>query len=164
VIVYRASRRQRSEFDPLDELPSVARNGWRFNDAKTPILYAAGVEALSLLEVAVRPGWELVQEINVAKIEVPDGSVVTLEELGITLPNNWNARPAARDARSIAREFLAAVDDTKASGEVVCGVFVPSIISTSDFNVLLDPRQKSAFKVVEWARIPFETLRNTSTS
>lgn len=161
--LFRASLLPRANFDPLDSGRSVARDGWRFNDRKTEILYAAEVEALALLEVVVRPGWELVREITVATIEVPNAAVVDLGDLGITLPTNWNGRPVARDAQSIGTEFLAALDARPTKARLVVGVRVPSVISTSDRNVLLDPRQKAAYRVVDWARIPFETLRSTAT-
>ena len=62
-------------FDALDSSPSVAGpKGWRFNDLATEILYAAEVEALATLEVAVRPGWETIEHVLIATIEVPDGS------------------------------------------------------------------------------------------
>jgi RES domain-containing protein len=99
----------------------------------------------------------------VAAIEVPDGSIVDLHDLGITLPSNWNMRPAAPNAQRIAAEFLAAVDRKAADGQRICGVRVPSVISGSDRNVLLDPRQKGVFSVACWSRIPFDWLVGTST-
>ena len=161
--VYRTSGKPRAQFEPLDSSASVSRDGWRYNDSRTEILYAAEVEALSILEVVARPGWETVVELNVAAIEVPDGSIAGLDELAITLPSNWNQRPAARNAQRIGAEFLAAVDRARATGRTVCGVRVPSVISTTDHNVLLDPRQKSAYRVADWSRIPFEWLVSTST-
>src|SRR6202044_4175038 len=83
--------------------------GWRFNDLTTEILYAAEVEALATLEVAVRPGWETIQQVLVATIEIPDGTIALPEDIGIHLPSNWNARPVADDSRQIAREFMNAV-------------------------------------------------------
>jgi RES domain-containing protein len=161
--VYRASRRPRIAFDPLDASASVARDGWRFNDRRSEILYTAEVEALSILEVAARPGWDTVAELTIAAIEVPDGTVFELPALGLVLPSNWNLRPAGRSAQSIGREFLAAVDREAAAGRRVCGVRVPSVISTTDHNVLLDPRQKAGFSVASWARIPFDWLVGTAT-
>lgn len=161
--VFRASRKPRARFDPLDASASVARDGWRFNDSRTEILYAAEVEALSILEIVARPGWETVAELNVAAIEVPDGSVVDLDDLAITLPSNWNQRPAARNAQRIGAEFLAAVDDARAAGRSVCGVRVPSVISKTDHNVLLDPRQTATYRVANWSRIPFDWLISTGT-
>lgn len=163
MIVYRATRRPRAGFDPLDASASVARDGWRWNDQRTEILYAASVEALATLEVVARPGWDKVSELNIARIEVPDGSVVRTEDLGITLPSNWNQRPAARNAQKIGAEFLAAVDKQREDGIQVCGLLVPSVISETDQNVLLDPRQKAAYSVVGWIRTPFDWLTNTPT-
>lgn len=161
--VYRASRRPRAEFDPLDSSPSVARDGWRFNDKRSEILYAAEVQALAILEVVARPGWASVAELTVAAIEVPDHTVFDLAELGIVLPSNWNQRPAARNAQRIGAEFLEAVDREAAAGRRVCGVRVPTVISTSDHNVLLDPRQRRSYRVAAWSRIPFDWLLGTAT-
>lgn len=141
----------------------MARDGWRFNDSKTEILYAAAVEALALLEVVVRPGWESVREITVASIEIPDGTVVDLDHVGVTLPTNWNARPVARDSQSIGAEFLRAIEARPPGAKTICGLRVPSVVSTTDFNVLLDPGQKASYRITHWTRIPFETLRTTGT-
>ncbi|MDZ7651597.1 MAG: RES family NAD+ phosphorylase [Burkholderiaceae bacterium] len=161
--LFRASRLPRAQFDPLDSSRSVARDGWRFNDGKTEILYAATVEALALLEVVVRPGWESVREITVASIDVPEGSVVDLDDVGISLPTNWNARPVARDSQSIGAELLRIIDTRARGAAEICGLRVPSVVSSTDFNVLLDPRQKTSYRVTHWARIPFATLRSTAT-
>jgi RES domain-containing protein len=163
VRVYRATRKPRALFDPLDSSASVSRDGWRYNDNRTEILYAAEVEALAILEVVGRPGWETVAELTIAAVEVPDGSIVKLSDVAITLPSNWNQRPAARNAQRIGAEFLAAVDRAATQGRIVCGLRVPSVISTSDHNVLLDPRQKSAYRIGEWSRIPFDWLISTAT-
>ena len=59
-------------------------------------------------------------------------------------------------------EFLAAVDREAAASRGVCGVRVPSVISTSDHNVLLDPRQVRSFSIAAWSRIPFDWLLGTA--
>lgn len=100
--VYRASHFP-DHFDPLDATPSVARAGWRFNDQDTPILYAAEVQSLAILEVAARPAWAAIKELAIFPITVP-GEIVTLDELGIVLPTNWNNRPSAHSARRIGAE------------------------------------------------------------
>ena len=149
-------------FDPLDCASSVAGpKGWRFNDLSTEILYTAEVEALAILEVAVRPGWETIQQVLVATIEIPDSSVVLLGDLGIVLPSNWNARPAADDSRLIAREFLDAVARLPVGDNRPLGLRVPSVLSVSDFNVLLDPSRKAGFTATISSRIAFETHRGT---
>ena len=89
-----------------------------------------------------RPGWATVADITIAAIAVPEGSVVSLEELGLLLPTNWNVRPAGPNAQRIGGEFLKAVDQAATEDRQICGVRVPSVISTTDWHVLLDPRQR----------------------
>jgi RES domain-containing protein len=138
--VYRASRRPQSAFDPLDASSSVARDGWRFNDRKHPILYTAEVQSLAIIEV------------------------VDLVDLALTLPSNWNVRPAAANAQRLGAEFLEAVDKAEAAGRRICGLRVPSVISSVDHNVLLDPRQVAEYTIDSWARIPFERLVSPPTA
>lgn len=161
--MYRASRKARAAVDPLDASASVARDGWRFNDKRSAILYAAQVQSLAILEVVSRPGWSTVGELTIAAIAVPEGSVVSLEDLGLLLPTNWNVRPVGPNAQSIGGEFLKAVDLAATEGRLICGVLVPSVISTTDFNVLLDPRQRELYRIAEWVRIPFNWLVGTAT-
>jgi len=155
----RAVRGAGGDFDPLDASGSVAGPlGWRFNDPLTPILYTAEREALAVLEVAVRPGWESVREVLIAPIEVPEDSVVDLADLGIELPQDWSARPAAPAARRIARRFL---ERAAAVSPRPLGVRVPSVLSASDYNVLLDPGQLGAARAGAIHRLAFKALLAT---
>ena len=157
-----AGRWGSSRFDALDPPLSIAGpKGWRFNDLSTEILYVAEVEALATLEVAVRPGWESIQQVLIATIEIPDGSLVTLSDLKILLPTNWNSRPASDDSRLIAREFLDAIASIPTGAARPIGLRVPSVLSSTDFNVLLDPSRKSEMSAIISSRIPLNTLRVT---
>lgn len=148
--------------DALDSSSSVrGPKGWRFNDLGTEILYTAEVEALATLEVAVRPGFDNIRHILIASIELPDDSIVDLSTLGIALPSNWNARPVADDSRTIAREFLDALAKLPAGSLKPVGLRVPSVLSASDHNVLLDPSRKREYTATISNRIPFSTLRAT---
>jgi RES domain-containing protein len=148
-------------FDPLDSSGSIAGpKGWRFNDLATEILYTAEVEALATLEVAIRPGFHTIKHILIATIEIPDDSVVDLDDLGIVLPSNWNARPVADDSRTMAREFLDAISRLPVTDRKPIGVRVPSVLSGSDHNVLIDPSRKTECKANILSRIAFRTLRN----
>lgn len=152
----RAVRGGAGLFNALDATGSVAGPlGRRFNDPLTPILYTAEREALAILEVAVRPGWETVREVLIAPIDIPDDAVVELADLGIELPADWNARPAAPAARSIARKFL---DRAGARSPSPLGLRVPSVLSTSDFNVLLDPSRGASYRAGRAHRLPFNAL------
>lgn len=154
-----------ASFDPLDSSGSVSGPlGWRFNDLSTEILYTAQVEALAVLEVAVRPGFDTIKQIMIGAIDVPDDSVVDLADLGIVLPSNWNSRPVADDSRIIAREFLNAVAALPKGRHKPVGVRVPSVLSASDFNVLLDPSRRSEYSTSISNRLAFEFLRRTDSS
>jgi RES domain-containing protein len=158
----RAWRAGLATFDILDSASSVSGpKGWRFNDLSTEILYAAEVEALATLEVTVRPGWETIQQVLIATIEIPDGSLVNPADLGITLPGNWASRPVADDSRMIAREFLEAVARLPAGVPRPAGLRVPSVLSATDYNVLLDPSRKDEYSARITNRIPFKTFRAT---
>ena len=162
--VYRARAwRPRSRaFEPLESSGSISGpRGWRFNDLATEILYTAEVEALAVLEVAIRPGLETIDQILVATIDIPDDSVVNLADLKITLSSNWNARPVSDDSRTIAREFLDGMSRLPARAKKPVGLRVPSVLSGSDFNVLLDPARKSEYQATITSRIPFGKLRKT---
>ena len=156
----RAWRSGAPTFDPLDSSGSIDGAGWRFNDANTEILYAATAQALATLEVAVRPGWETVKEVLIATIDLPDGLVVDPADLGIRLPGNWNARPVATASRSIAREFLNAIAPIPVSSRPT-GLRVPSVLSQSDYNVLIDPTRKASYSARLTHRLPFNTLLTT---
>jgi len=157
----RARRQSTRRFDPLDASGSVAGpRGWRFNDLATEVLYTAEVEALAILEVAIRPGFETITEILIATIEVPDGAIAGLDDIGFELPPNWDVRPAADDSRRIARRFLDAIASRPPDARPA-GLRVPSVLSGSDFNVLLDPSRKSEFRAKLTGRIPFGNLRAT---
>jgi RES domain-containing protein len=150
-----------TDFDALDAAGSISGpKGWRFNDLATEVLYTAEVETLAILEVAIRPGLETLKQILVATIEIPDNAVVNLTDLNIVLPRNWNARPVADDSRTIAREFFDAISKLSAASRPV-GLRVPSVLSSSDYNVLLDPRRKSEYHAQVRSRIPFNTLLTT---
>lgn len=161
--VFRASRHNPATFDPLDSAPSVRGVlGWRFNDTKTEILYAAEVESLAILEVAIRPGLNTIDQIVVATIEIPDGAVVEPADLKIILPSNWNARPAANDSRAVGRQFLDAIARIPAAKRPV-GLRVPSVLSGSDHNILLDPAQKGRFTARITHLMPFRSLAGSAT-
>ncbi len=127
----------------------------------TEILYTTDVESLATLEVAARPGWESVREVLIATIDVPDGSVADLQDLGLTLPANWNVRPVAADSRAVARKFLEAVARLPGGRPRPLGLRVPSVLSAADHTVLVDPSRRAECTVSLSHRIPFQTLLQT---
>ena len=163
VLRARAWRAGPATFDIPDSASSVSGpKGWRFNDLAAEILYAAEVEALATLEVKVRPAWETMQQVLIATIEMPDGSLVNPADLGITLPGNWASRPVADDSRMIARELLEAVARLPGGVPRPAGLRVPSLLSATDCNILLDSSRKNEYSARIMNRIPFRTFRATA--
>lgn len=119
---------------------------------------------MAVLEVAIRPGLDAIEQIVIATIEIPDHSIAELQDLKIILPSNWNARPAAHDSRAIARQFLDAVAAFPAGMSKPVGVRVPSVLSGSDRNILLDPSQTARFTATISHLLPFRTLVAQPTS
>jgi hypothetical protein len=60
-----------------------------------------------------RKGEENIVELNAAAIEVPEGSIAGVDDLGTTPPSNWNRRPAARSVQRIGAESPVAVDEAR---------------------------------------------------
>lgn len=77
------------------------------------------------------------------------------------MPRNWNARPVQDDSRVIAREFLVAVAALPAGRAKPVGLRVPSVVSSSDYNVLLDPSRRVEYRASITSRILFITLRSS---
>lgn len=71
--------------------------------------------------------------------------------------------PVGPNAQTIGGEVLKAVDQAASRGRQICGVRVPSLISTMDCTILLDPRQREQVGIAAWARIPFNWLVGSAT-
>ena len=61
---------------------------------------------------------------------------------------------------------LDALDREAARGRRVCGLRVPSVLSSSDHHVLIDPRpargSSAPYRVSGWSRVPFDWLAATA--
>jgi len=87
--------------------------------------------------------------------------------MGLKEPSWWH-RTSRRPAffgpdvrRSIAREFLSALAGVAAASRPI-GLRVPSVLSNSDCNVLIDPSRKSLCSGSLTHGLPFSTLLTTS--
>ncbi len=164
MLVFRASRRPRASFDPLDSRASVARSGWRFNDKRHEILYAAERQALAILEVAARPGWDTLDELNVALLEVPDGGIRDLADLGINPAHELECPPRGAECPAHRRRVPGGGGTARPSPggtSAACACRRSSARRTSPS--CWTPRQKSSYAVADWARIPFNWLLGTAT-
>jgi RES domain-containing protein len=107
----------------------------RWHSAGRPIVYTASSEALAVLEIRVHLGRFVPKApYAVHVIEVPDSQVQMLVER--ELGKNWNAVPAMSHTRRIGDDWLNANSSSALS--------VPSIHSTTDRNILINPAHPAA--------------------
>jgi hypothetical protein len=116
-----------------------------------------------MLSAPIRPRDGL-KHVAIEMFEVNAATAVIMLDLvkakfPATLPSSWNFRPATDDRRVIAREFLSAIAILPAGTPRPIGLRVPSVLSSMDFHVLLDPSRKSEMSASISSRIPFSTLR-----
>jgi RES domain-containing protein len=159
---WRTARDELFRFEPLYSEGSIRGKGWRWNDRHTEVLYMAERESLAILEVAVRPKWDTVKTVMVAHVDFGDRTIATLDELAIALPPGWDARPAGDAQRDIAWRALAALATLPPATRPI-GVRVPSVLSSTDYNVLVDPANKEHVRNIVFTEVPFANLLNNPT-
>jgi RES domain-containing protein len=110
----------------------------RWHSAGRPIVYTASSEALAVLEMRVHLGRFVPKApYAVHVIEIPDEQVQTLVER--ELKKNWNAVPPTGHTRRIGDDWLLASS--------ISALSVPSIHSTTDRNILINPAHPAASSI-----------------
>ncbi len=121
----------------------------RWHTAGRPILYLASSEALAVLEVRVHLGSVVpVDRYVLLTVELPATAVQVLPRK--RWPRRWDAVPFMAATQRLGDRWLR--DARNAA------LRVPSALSGSDFNVLLNPSHAAAHaaRIVEWARYEFD--------
>ncbi len=128
MILYRITKPRYA--DPLDAT-GASLNGGRFNPPGLPVVYLSETESLARLEAltSVVPGAS--RERLLHRIHCPESEIETCKALGIALPSGWNAIPPRPATRMLGQKWLR-------SGASL-GLWVPSVVSTQERNVLLNP-------------------------
>lgn len=126
MLAYRITKTQYP--NPLDASGAESYGG-RFNPPGLPMLYFASSPALAILEVRVHsprphPTRRLLHTITIA-----DTAVLRLEDANLTLPQDWDARPAAASTAALGKHWAAA--------RTSLGLLVPSVVSP-DQNLLIN--------------------------
>jgi len=107
----------------------------RWHTAGRPIVYLASSEALAVLEVRVHLGSVVpVDAYQLLTVELPSRSVVILGQED--LPRGWDAVPFGSASQQLGDRWLA-------EGASLA-LRVPSVLSSSDFNVLFNPAHPTA--------------------
>jgi len=128
MLVYRLCK-QRYSAAVLSGLGGVQADGrWHFQGK--PIVYCATSESLAVLELRVHTGNYLPRdEFTMHEIKVPDTDIRTVA--ADQLPKGWNAVPHSGVSQKIGDAWLA--------GNESMALRVPSVHSSTEFNVLINP-------------------------
>ena len=115
----------------------AAMYGGRWNSEGVYILYTAGSPSLAMLESLVHFGGRIVGDYCQIAIEIPDKSILEIDETA--LPKNWRESPAPDALKSSGNKFIA-------DGEFLM-LKVPSVLVPDEANYLLNPQHPDFKKV-----------------
>ncbi len=144
--LYRIARADRTLLDGK----GAAEYPGRWNKADVPCVYTSASASLAQLEVMVNiDEWKIFITVPhvTLRIEVPDPKIITIQEYD--LPPDWNAAVYSTETQEFGTILLNNPD--------IQGFSVPSAVSRTERNVVLNPRAYDFLKVVKVAeKIPFE--------
>lgn len=124
--------------DGLDTNGAESRGG-RFNSAGVPLLYLSSSQALATLEVRVHARKAFPRQRYLYSIEIPDDEIKTLKDLDLRLPKGWDARPPTVFSQIFGDEWVASAASL--------ALAIPSVVSDTDLNLLVNPRHPA------WSRV-----------
>ena len=158
--VYRIAYRLYAQ-SPLDGEGSFLFGG-RWSSPGTRVAYASTTLTLAMTEFLAHVDWrdvdpETPPELVYVTATLPDHGALTLETLGVALPDGWDDVPAPADD--------AVIGDAWARGAHSLALLVPSVhipLGVPERNVLLNPLHPD-FHVVRWTANPFEYDRRLLT-
>ena len=128
----------------------AALKGGRWNSPGIEMIYAAENRSLAMAEVAVHFSLATMpSDYVMTTIDIPDGvKRVRIKESD--LPSNWKDFPHPPATQKVGDAF---VNDQKAAV-----VFIPSVVTQGDYNVLINPLHKdfAKIKIVKVEKFPFD--------
>lgn len=128
----------------------AAIKGARWNSPGIELIYTAANRSLAMAEVAVHFSLATVPtDYVMLTIEIPDGvSMVDLQSK--TLPVDWGDFPHSASAQQFGNRFVR-------EGKV-CVMKVPSVVTSGDFNYLINPNHPEfvRIEVVKMEPFPFD--------
>jgi RES domain-containing protein len=118
-----------------DEAKGAAKSGGRWNSKGVPVLYASFHISTAAMEVLVHIDWDLVPDLALVEIEVPDDISTEVVERSL-LPAGWGAHPYPSVLARIGDEWVK-------RGEFLM-LDVPSAASPYERNALINPAHPEA--------------------
>jgi RES domain-containing protein len=115
----------------------------RWHSRGRRLVYTARSESLAKLEALAHFRPSLAPALVLVEAEIPDGQIAVVA----SLPPGWNAVPETDVSRAIGDAWLAA--------GAALALEVPSVHSTTETNVLVNPAHPAFARVVISAPVPF---------
>lgn len=128
----------------------AAIKGARWNPPGVELIYTAANRSLAMAEVAVHFSLAtLPEDFVMMSISIPSGvSRTSLPEE--ELPSDWKEFPHPASTQEVGAAFVA-------EGKY-CLLFIPSVVTQGDFNILINPNHKDfkKIKVTSLSDFPFD--------
>lgn len=138
--VFRIEREQYLD-TTLDGIGAASADGYRWNSLNTYLVYTAESRALATLEVSVHLDLheDLPTDRFYVEIDIPDDiEILILDQKD--LPGNWDVKPPGLETQYIGDDFVMAND--------AAILKVPSSITPTEFNYLINPRHPDSSRIV----------------
>lgn len=113
--------------------------GGRWNAVGTPCIYTSASRSLAILEYSVNVNIDLIpRNLSLCVFEIDEKNIQTVQIKD--LPGDWTAIPALSSTKEFGSAILASD----------CAILkIPSIVVPDEFNYILNPLVKDAFKLLE---------------
>lgn len=118
----------------------------RWDKRGRPVLYAGESIEIALLEIVVHTPPQLVPDLNLVTLQIPENSITELEEK--SLPDNWSKSPPPTVLSEIGDEWL--------KNNLSIALKVPSSIVPSAFNFVLNCQHPKFKQVRIISNEPFD--------
>ena len=147
--VYRIVRADRTSLDGK----GAAEYPGRWNKADVPCVYTSASPSLAQLEVMVNiDEWKIFITVPhvMLRIQVPEAKIIIIREFD--LPADWNAAVYSAETQELGTTLL--------NNPYIHGFSVPSAVSRTERNMVLNPRASNFIRFLKVAeKIPFELDR-----
>lgn len=128
----------------------AALKGARWNSVGVELIYTAQNRSLAMAEVAVHLSLAtLPDDYRMTTIHIPDS--IKSKHIAIAdLPKDWKEFPHPMSTQKIGDDFVHA--------NKYCILFVPSVVTPGDFNILINPYHKdfSKISITRTEKFPFD--------
>jgi len=128
----------------------AAMKGARWNSVGMEIIYTASNRSLAMAEVAVHLTLATIPaDYVMLTIYLPDG--ISTQKLTLKdLPADWNAFPHPNSTQAVGDKFI--------SENKYCVLQIPSVVTSGDYNLLMNPHHSEfpKIKISAIEKFPFD--------